>query len=696
MAHLTSPPVTSGLPKGIPYIIGNEAAERFSFYGMKGILVVFMTQFLFLLPGAADGDPMARATAVEHYHTFTSAVYFTPILGALLADIIFGKYLTIMSLSLVYCAGHAVLALMGISDSIDPAKTMWMGLILIAIGSGGIKPCVSAHVGDQFGPGNKHLLTKVFGWFYFSINTGAFLSTMLTPWLLEWYGPHYAFGIPGILMAIATFAFWKGRNVFVHIPPGGKRWFDETFSAVGLKAMAKVSVVFLFIAVFWALFDQTGSSWVLQAEDTDRHWLGRTWLSSQIQAVNPIMILVFIPTFQFIVYPAINKFWKLTPMRKISLGLFVMVGGFAMVAFAQGMIDAGQRPSIGWQVSAYAILTASEVMVSITGLEFAYTQAPKTMKSVIMALFLMSVSLGNIFTAGVNNNIVVDSGSEDAMNLAAEFAAFEGTDGRAALADAAEIGLEQREDGSFSLILPGFSAAADDDIEVLFGADGNKEGMNLAESEALQQGLAQIEAYWNARDQLPLTEDGAALVATVNDPWGNPLRYQLINRQNFIISSDGPDNEQYTQFDAWLEVSVSSMSVQSQEEAAAQAGDLSDDGGEVRYTWVETETARMEMDRALAEDGTASLTLEDFLPQRVATEDAEIAPQPFEAEARPYVGGATTLRGAPYFWFFTRLMLGTAIAFVIVAFLYKPKEYIQGDDGDDAGPKAEGATEAHA
>ncbi|MFT6395338.1 MAG: POT family proton-dependent oligopeptide transporter [Bradymonadia bacterium] len=682
--------MTSGLPKGIPYIIGNEAAERFSFYGMKGILVVFMTQFLFLLPGAADGDPMARATAVEHYHAFTSLVYFTPILGALLADILLGKYLTIMSLSLVYCAGHAVLAMMGISDAIDPAKTMWMGLILIALGSGGIKPCVSAHVGDQFGPGNKQLLTKVFGWFYFSINTGAFLSTMLTPWLLEWYGPHYAFGIPGILMAIATFAFWKGRNVFVHIPPSGKRWFDETFSPVGLKAMAKVSVVFLFIAVFWALFDQTGSSWVLQAEDMDRYWLGRTWLSSQIQAVNPIMILVFIPTFQFIVYPAINKFWKLTPMRKISLGLFVMVGGFAMVAYAQGLIDAGQRPSIGWQVSAYAILTASEVMVSITGLEFAYTQAPKTMKSVIMALFLMSVSLGNIFTATVNNNIVVDSGSEAAMILAAEFAEFEGTEGRAALAEAAGIGLEQREDGSFSLILPGFSDAANDDIEVLFGADGNKEGMSLSESEALHQGLAQIEAYWNAEDRLPLTEDGAELVATVNDPWGNPLRYQLINRQNFIISSDGPDDEQHTLFDAWIEVSVSAMSVQSQEEAVAQAGSATADS-EVRYTWVQTETARMALNRAMAEDGTASLTLEDFLPAPVAAEGVEIAAQPFVAEARPYVGGATTLRGAPYFWFFTRLMAGTAIAFVIVAFLYKPKEYIQGDDGNDTGPKAPAA-----
>ena len=298
--YLTSPPATEEVPKGIPYIIGNEAAERFSFYGMKAILVIFMTQYLHLLPGATSDEAMRNSEAIANYHLFTSLVYFTPIMGALLADILFGKYLTILSLSLVYCAGHAALALMGLSESIDPQVALISGLILISIGSGGIKPCVSAHVGDQFGKKNAHLLTKAFGWFYFSINFGAFISTLLTPWLLNWYGPHWAFGIPGVLMAIATLLFWMGRNVFVHIPAGGMDWFRETFSEEGLKAIVKVSIVFLFIAVFWSLFDQTGSSWVLQAEDMNRQWLGVTWLSSQIQAINPIMILIYIPLFQFV------------------------------------------------------------------------------------------------------------------------------------------------------------------------------------------------------------------------------------------------------------------------------------------------------------------------------------------------------------------------------------------------------------
>ncbi len=677
--YLTTPPLTTEVPKGIPYIIGNEAAERFSFYGMKGILVVFMTQFLFLMPGAAGGDPMARATAVENYHLFTTAVYFTPIFGALIADIFLGKYLTIMSLSMVYCAGHGVLALMGVHASLDPFQTLWIGLILIALGSGGIKPCVSAHVGDQFGIKNSYLLTKAFGWFYFSINTGAFLSTLLTPWLLEWYGPHLAFGIPGILMAIATVAFWMGRNVFIHIPAGGEAWFKETFSAVGIKSLLKVSVIFIFIAVFWALFDQTGSSWVLQAQDMDRNWLGVTWLASQIQAVNPVMILILIPTFQFLVYPAINRVWKLTPVRKISLGLFVMVGGFAMVAVAQGLIDAGERPSIGWQILAYAILTAAEVMVSITGLEFAYTQAPKQMKSVIMALFLMSVSLGNYFTAAVNHNIVVPDTIVAAIEVANGFDEKSAPE-RMQLATEAKMTYSQGDGEGFILLLQGFSAEdTADDIQVLFDSGGSKNGLALAETPILEEALGLIDLYWKQEDRLPLTGDGDAIVGALMDPWGNPLRYQLINRQNFILSSDGPDRMRHTPFDAWFGVEVTSLSVASQEEAASRQN-VGDADATPRYSWIERRKAQIELEKASGTEGSGALSIEDFLPDRTLIVAADIAPQPFKGQVLAHVGGATTLQGAPYFWFFTKLMLGTSIAFMVVAYFYRQKDYIQGED----------------
>lgn len=390
----TTPYQIDTLPPGIPYIVGNEAAERFSFYGMRAILTVFMTQYLVDATGALD--TMNEEDAKFWGHTFIMAAYFTPLLGALVADWLFGKYRTILILSLLYCAGHFALA-------INETRTgLAIGLSLIALGTGAIKPCVSAHVGDQFGSKNSHLLEKVFGWFYIAINLGSFISTLLTPWLLEAYGSKVAFGVPGILMAIATFVFWLGRNRFVHIPARGSVVFKEAFTGVGLKVILKLIPVYLLVAVFWSLFDQTATSWVLQAEAMDRNVMGFELLSSQIQAANPFMILFFVPLFSYFIYPTISKAFPLTPLRKVSIGMFLSVLAFSLVAIAESKIQAGESVSISWQVAAYAILTAAEVMVSITCLEFSYTQAPNSMKSIIMSLYLLSVSLGNFIAAGVN------------------------------------------------------------------------------------------------------------------------------------------------------------------------------------------------------------------------------------------------------------------------------------------------------
>ena len=133
--YLTAPRASKDIPKGIPYIIGNEAAERFSFYGMKGILVVFMTKYLHILTDNPNLAAMNKAAAIEQYHNFTSWVYLTPILGALLADTLLGKYRTIISLSLVYCLGHLTLAFMG-SGGLTPEAWMMTGLALISLGSG--------------------------------------------------------------------------------------------------------------------------------------------------------------------------------------------------------------------------------------------------------------------------------------------------------------------------------------------------------------------------------------------------------------------------------------------------------------------------------------------------------------------------------------------------------------------------------
>jgi len=387
----------SGMPPGVPYIIGNEAAERFSFYGMRSILTVFMTTYLMSATGKLAVMNDNEATA--WFHEFVFGVYFLPILGAVISDGLLCKYRTILSFSVVYCLGHLALAMN------DTRLGLFIGLLLIATGSGGIKPCVSAHVGDQFGAGNQHLLSRAFGWFYLSINLGSSVSNYLCPILLndKSFGPHYAFGLPGLLMVIATIVFWLGRKRFVHIPKGGLNFVREFFSREGLGAIGRLFIVYLFVAVFWSLWDQSsGGEWTLQARNLNLHFLGLKLLPAQVQVANPLLILALIPLFNYFIYPAIHRLFPLTPLRKIGIGLFLISASFVVIWWIQARIDGGARPSVAWQLLAYVLLTSSEVMVSITGLEFSYTQAPKKMKSIVMATWLFTVALGNQFTAILN------------------------------------------------------------------------------------------------------------------------------------------------------------------------------------------------------------------------------------------------------------------------------------------------------
>ncbi len=242
------------------------------------------------------------------------------------------------------------------------------------------------------------------------------LKTSLPAWvvrLLEWaHGPDIAFGTPGVLMLIATIIFWLGRNKFVHLPPSGlKRYWQQISERENLKALGNLLMIVPFVAIFWALWQQNFSSWVLQSEKMDRHLFGIDWKPSQIQTVNPIFILLMLPLFTYLVYPAIDRIFKLTPLRKIGMGLFVTGLSFLIVAGIQVSIDAGHTPHILWQVLAFLVLTAAEVMVSVTFLEFCYTQAPRKLKSLVMCAYLGAISLGNLFTSGVNLVIQRPDGS---------------------------------------------------------------------------------------------------------------------------------------------------------------------------------------------------------------------------------------------------------------------------------------------
>ncbi|MFZ5442782.1 MAG: MFS transporter [Myxococcota bacterium] len=381
------------MPSSIWFIVSNEFAERFCFYGINSVLVSFMVGHLKF----PDGKALAWGAL------FKTAAYLFPLLGAIVSDVFWGKFRTIFVFSIFYALGCVSLALFGYSEFALVAS-----LGLVALGTGGIKPCVSTNVGDQFSAKNSHLIERAFSLFYMSINAGSSISIWLCPELLNSpnWGPRWAFGMPAIMMVLATLVFIAGRNRYVKVPPAGKAWLKEVFSAEGIQLIGKLGVLYAFVAIFWSLWDQSnGGALVLQAQSPllDKSLFGILTLEpQQVQVVNGLFILLLAPVFSAWVYPFIGKFVKVTPLRKIGAGMVVMGSSFIVVGWLEDQIMAGHTVSVWWQILAYFILTAAELLVSVTALEFSYKQAPLRVKSFIMALFLLSTSMGNLVVAAVN------------------------------------------------------------------------------------------------------------------------------------------------------------------------------------------------------------------------------------------------------------------------------------------------------
>src|ERR1700704_2447989 len=259
----------------------------------------------------------------------------------------------------------------------------------------------------------------MFGLFFFLFNAGSFISSIICPWMFAngTLGPRWAFGIPGIAMVIATIFFWAGRKKMVHVPPAGLGYLKEAFlTREGLLVLARIAMVYVFILFFWALWGMSnGVEWTLQAEKMDLHWMGMDLIAAQVQTANPILILICIPLTNYVIYPAIDRVFPLTPLRKIGIGLFLTGLSFIVIVWIQGQIDQGLKPSINWQFLAYIVLTLGEAMVSITGLEFSYTQAPNTMKSSVMALWLLTVASGELFV-GLVNKWILGAGAAHKIN----------------------------------------------------------------------------------------------------------------------------------------------------------------------------------------------------------------------------------------------------------------------------------------
>ena len=477
------------LPRQIPYIIGNEACERFSFYGMRNILVQFLVSSVIL---AYVPEAERQGVAKDVFHSFVIGVYFFPLLGGWLSDRFFGKYNTVLWFSLIYCAGHACLAMF------EGNRTgFFTGLFLIALGSGGIKPLVVSFCGDQFTTANKHLAKVVFDAFYWTINFGSFFASLLMPLFLRNFGPAVAFGIPGILMFIATLIFWLGRKQYVRVPPtrgedphsffnvartalttqaaGQGRpglmvaafgallavafllcwalqawfgvnlafWPDDfhfvitaclalgaliAFGGIGVsmqlerargqhpdaavdgvRAVLRILIVFALTTPFWSLFDQKASTWVIQGKQMivpHEAWWWPSWLvkeAGQMQALNPLLIMLLIPFNNIVLYPALRRLgWEPTALRRMGFGIAFAGIAWIIAGLIQLKIDSGAQTSLAWQTWPYRLLTFGEVLVSATALEFAYSQATQSMKGVIMAFWYLTSTFGSLWVLLTN------------------------------------------------------------------------------------------------------------------------------------------------------------------------------------------------------------------------------------------------------------------------------------------------------
>ncbi len=424
---------SSKFPPGLSFIMANEAAERFSFYGMSSILPTFLVAQFYNPLHIKGLEAVAEAQSNEQTHFFVTLAYFLPLLGGIAADWFFGKYKVIFYISIVYSIGHLVLSIFD-----QNLHGFIFGLILIAIGAGGIKSCVSSNLGDQFTVSNQHLLSKAFGWFYFSINMGSVFSTILIPYIYHKFGAKWAFGVPGIFMIMATVLFFIGRKKYRIVPPGGikkdnffvvhlyllkilfkkksdrKNWKAlalQRFSADtidGTEALWRIFSVLLFIPIFWSMWYQCLSEWVIQASKLDLRLGVFDWriLPEQIQSFQTLFLVTGIPLFTYILYPFLEKLGlRISPLRKIGAGLFIIGLSFVVIALLQQKIDLGQHPSVGWQIFAYFLISVSEILISVTCLEYAYTQSPPSMKSTVTAIWWLTLSLGNLFTALVNRSI---------------------------------------------------------------------------------------------------------------------------------------------------------------------------------------------------------------------------------------------------------------------------------------------------
>jgi proton-dependent oligopeptide transporter, POT family len=397
-----------GHPRALTFLFATEMWERFSYYGMRALLVLYMVKYL-LLPGQAEnviglgalkqmyeamfGPLGVQAFSSQIYGLYTGLVYLTPVFGGLLADRVLGQHRTILLGAALMAIGHFIMAF---------ESLFLFALTLLIIGNGAFKPNMSAQVGGLYAPGDRRR-DRAYSIFYVGINLGAFLAPLVCGTLGEELGWHYGFTAAGVGMTLALVIYLCAIPT---LPP------DELHQAIATgtehaplsrsewRGILALLVLFIPTTLFWATYEQQGNTIALWADDhTDRFinllvWRGEipvTWF----QAFNPFLIFAFTPLIVALWARQAARGREPSTVTKMALGcLGVALANLIMIGAVWEA--AGDEASWLWLLGYFVVVTVGELYLSPIGLSLVSKVAPARMVSMLMGLWLATSFTGNL------------------------------------------------------------------------------------------------------------------------------------------------------------------------------------------------------------------------------------------------------------------------------------------------------------
>ena len=383
---------TARQPRGLSALFLTEMWERFSYYGMRAMIVLYLT--------GAIGWSQPRASLL--YGAYTTSVWFTPIIGGWLADRYLGAQRALLIGGTIIACGHFVLA-------IETMPTFYLGLTLVALGTGLFKPNVSACVGELYEPGDPRR-DPGFTIFYMGINLGALIGPLVTGWLRVNYGWRYGFAAAGVGMILAVVVLLATRKTLLGeagLYPGAKRAVKEHDTAAGpltrdeWERVIALAVVSFFVIFFWGAYEQAGNTMNYFAAHSTKLDLG--WIKvvpEWFQSVDPVFIILLGPVFAVLWTWLARAGKEPSTTRKMALGLIVMGLGFVFMVAAAAQVKAGGLASPIWLVLAFMFHATGELCLSPVGLSLVTKVAPGKIVSLMMGVWFLSNAAGN-FVAGL-------------------------------------------------------------------------------------------------------------------------------------------------------------------------------------------------------------------------------------------------------------------------------------------------------